>query len=252
VSDLFSVVGKRVLVTGGSHGIGAMLAAGFAAAGAEVVIAGRNGDTLDAVVATIGARCTAVVGDVSTEAGCRAIADAVTADGPALHVLVNNAGAAIERPFEDFDEAAWERVLAVNLKGVSHLTRFCLPALRAASHPDDPGRVINIGSIAGRRVGDMDNYAYTSSKAAVHHLTQHLARRLAPTVTVNAIAPGPFESRMMAGILAAHGDAIAASVPMRRIGRPDDVVAAARYLASPAGSWITGHILTVDGGFSLT
>jgi NAD(P)-dependent dehydrogenase (short-subunit alcohol dehydrogenase family) len=226
---VFSVEGKRVLVTGGSSGIGAMLVAGFRDAGAEVTSVSRTEG-----------------GDVSTETGCRAIADAF--DGP-LDVLVNNAGATAMAPLDELDDATWDDVLAVNLKAVSHLTRFLLPNLRAAQAP---ARVINVGSLSGERVGNLDNYPYTASKAAVHHLTRHLARRLAPDVTVNAIAPGPFESKMMAPVLDAHGDAIARSIPLGRIGRPDDVVGAAVYLASPAASWVTGTILTLDGGLSLT
>jgi NAD(P)-dependent dehydrogenase (short-subunit alcohol dehydrogenase family) len=226
---VFSVEGKRVLVTGGSSGIGAMLVAGFREAGAEVTSVSRTeGD------------------DVSTEAGCQAIADAY--EGP-LDVLVNNAGATAMAPLDDLDDATWDDVLAVNLKAVSHLTRFLLPNLQAA---DAPARVINVGSLSGERVGNLDNYPYTASKAAVHHLTRHLARRLAPHVTVNAIAPGPFESKMMAPVLDAHGDAIARSIPLGRIGQPEDVVGAAVYLASPAASWVTGTILTLDGGLSLT
>jgi NAD(P)-dependent dehydrogenase (short-subunit alcohol dehydrogenase family) len=226
---LFDVAGKRVLVTGGSSGIGAMIAAGFRDAGAEVTTVSRTEGQ-----------------DVSTEAGCRAVAEAV--DGP-LDVLVNNAGATAMVPLEDMDDATWDAVLAVNLKAVSHLTRFLLPNLRAGAAP---ARVINIGSLSGERVGNLDNYAYTSSKAALHHLTRHLARRLAPDVTVNAIAPGPFESKLMAPVLAEHGDAIARSVPLGRIGAPDDVAGAAIYLASPAAAWVTGTILTLDGGLSLT
>ncbi|MCU1485148.1 MAG: dehydrogenase, short-chain alcohol dehydrogenase like [Actinomycetia bacterium] len=226
---MFSVAGKRVLVTGGSSGIGAMLAAGFRVAGAEVTSVSRTeGD------------------DVSTEAGCQAIAAGI--EGP-LDVLVNNAGATAMVPLEDMDDATWDDVLSVNLKAVSHLTRFLLPNLRAAAAP---ARVINIGSLSGERVGNLDNYAYTSSKAALHHLTRHLARRLAPEITVNAIAPGPFESKMMAPVLEAHGDAIARSVPLGRIGAPEDIAGAAIYLASPAAAWVTGTILTLDGGLSLT
>jgi NAD(P)-dependent dehydrogenase (short-subunit alcohol dehydrogenase family) len=241
--DRFSVVGVRVLVTGGSSGIGAMVARGFAEAGADVAICGRDAATLGPLAAELGAR--PVTGDVSTEVGCAAIAAHFDAG---LDVLVNNAGATSMAPLEDFDDAAWDDVLAVNLKGVAHLTRFLLPQLRASAS----GRVINVGSISAERVGDLDNYAYTSSKAALHHLTRHLARRLAPGITVNAIAPGPFESRMMASALAEHGHAIARAVPLRRIGTPDDVAGAAIYLASPAAAWVTGTVLTVDGGLSLT
>lgn len=255
-AGLFSVAGRRVLVTGGSHGLGAMLAAGLAEAGASVVVCGRDAAALDAVsgpLVAAGGDCTTVVADVSTEDGCRSLAAAVTAGDAPLDVLVNNAGAAIDAPIEQLDDATWDAVLAVNLKAVSHLVRFTLPALRASAHERGaPARVVNVGSIAGLRVGELDNYAYTASKAALHHFTKHLARRLAPHVTVNAIAPGPFPSRLMAGVLASHGEALARTVPLRRIGAPDDIVAAARYLCSPAGAWITGTILTVDGGLSLT
>lgn len=253
MTDLFSVAGTRVVITGGSHGIGAMLASGFAAAGATVVIVGRDGLALERVAAAApDGTCTALVGDVSTEQGCRSIAEAVLDTAQRVDVLVNNAGTSFDAAIDDLDEAAWERVLAVNLKGVSHMTRFLLPGLRAASTPERPARILQIGSIAGLRVGALDNYAYTTSKAALHHFTKHLARRLAPQVTVNAIAPGPFASRMMAGVLAEHGDALARTVPMQRIGDADDIVGAARYLCSAAGRWVTGTVLTVDGGLSLT
>ena len=250
----FSVAGKRILVTGGSHGIGAMIAGGYADAGACVFICGRDEATLADRSREISARgaCIALPADVSTEAGCRALADDYGRHEDGLDVLVNNAGGASMKPFEDFDEQAWESVLAVNLKGVAHLTRFLLPLLHATARDDAPSRVINIGSISGERVGELDNYAYTSSKAALHHFTKHLARRLAPTITVNAIAPGPFDSRMMAPILERHAEAIAKSVPLQRIGTPDDIAGAAIYLASPAAAWVTGTVLTVDGGVSLT
>jgi NAD(P)-dependent dehydrogenase (short-subunit alcohol dehydrogenase family) len=250
----FSVAGKRILVTGGSHGIGTMIAAGYVDAGARVAICGRDETVLADRARELSARgtCVALPADVSTEAGCRALADAYAQHEDGLDVLVNNAGAASMQPFEEFDEQAWESVLAVNLKGVSHLTRFLLPLLRATARADAPSRVINIGSISGERVGELDNYAYTSSKAALHHFTRHLARRLAPAITVNAIAPGPFDSRMMAPILARHADAIAQTIPLRRIGTPDDIASAAIYLASPAAAWVTGAVLTVDGGVSLT
>jgi len=187
--DRFSVAGKRVVVTGASQGIGAMIAAGFASAGASVVVTGRDEAAVAARAKELS--CDAVVGDLATEHGCREIADAVGD----VDVLVNNAGAATFAPLDEFDEAAWEAVLAVNLKGVSHLTRFLLPGLRRRALADQPARVINIGSIAGLRVGDLDNYAYGASKAALHHFTQHLARRLAPSITVNAIGTDPVRSR---------------------------------------------------------
>jgi NAD(P)-dependent dehydrogenase (short-subunit alcohol dehydrogenase family) len=254
-TDLFSVTDKRVLVTGASQGIGAMIAAGFARAGATVVLTGRDAGALAARVEELtneGGRASAVIGDVATEAGCRSLADAVSAGAPSLHVLVNNAGTTSMAPLEDFDDGAWDAVLSVNLKAAAHLTRFLVPSLRAAAGNAAPARVINIGSVSAERTGNLDNYAYTTSKAALHQLTRHLARRLAPDITVNAIAPGPFESRMMAPFLATHGTEMAAAAPLRRIGVPDDVAGAALYLASRAGAWVTGTVLTVDGGISLT
>jgi NAD(P)-dependent dehydrogenase (short-subunit alcohol dehydrogenase family) len=254
MNDLFSVSGRRVVITGGSQGIGAMLASAFVDNGAHVTIVGRDLASLRAVSSATSdpSRCVALEGDVATEAGCRAIADAVLDVGASLDVLVNNAGTALDAPFADYDDAAWDHVLAVNLKGAAHLTRFLLPALRAAATPGSPARVLMMGSIAGLRVGDLDNYGYTTSKAALHHLGKHLARRLAPEITVNVIAPGPFASRMMAGVLETHGDALARSVPLGRIGEPGDIAGAALYLCSPAGRWVTGTVLTVDGGLSIT
>jgi NAD(P)-dependent dehydrogenase (short-subunit alcohol dehydrogenase family) len=150
----------------------------------------------------------------------------------------------------DYDEVAFERVLALNVKAVFHLTKFLRPLLEAAGDAEHPARVINIGSIDGLRVPDMETYAYSASKAAVHQLTRHLAKYLAPNVTVNAIAPGPFESKMMHATLVAFGDEIVAAAPMKRIGRPDDMAGAAIFLASPAASYITGVVLPVDGGIA--
>ncbi len=141
-------------------------------------------------------------------------------------------------------------MLALNVKGVFHLTKFSTPLLQAKASADEPSRVINIGSIDGIHVPALETYAYSASKAAVHQLTRHLAKHLAPLITVNAIAPGPFESKMMKATLDAFGDAIAAAAPMKRIGRPSDMAGAAIFLASPAASYITGAILPVDGGIA--
>jgi NAD(P)-dependent dehydrogenase (short-subunit alcohol dehydrogenase family) len=167
-----------------------------------------------------------------------------------LDVLVNNAGNTWGAPLEEFGDAAWDRVLSLNVKGVFHTTKFLLPLLRAAAAEDDPARVINIGSIDGIHVPVLETYSYSASKAAVHQLTRHLAKKLAPQVTVNAIAPGPFPSKMMAATLDAFGEQIAAAAPMKRIGRPDDMAGAAIYLASRAGAYLTGVILPVDGGIA--
>jgi NAD(P)-dependent dehydrogenase (short-subunit alcohol dehydrogenase family) len=167
-----------------------------------------------------------------------------------VHILVNNAGATWGVPLDEHDEASWDRVLDLNVKGVFHLTKFLLPLLQAAGTADDPARVINIGSIDAIHVPMLETYSYSSSKAAVHQLTRHLAKQLAPTVTVNAIAPGPFESKMMAATLDAFGEQIARDAPMKRIGRPDDMAGTSIFLASRAASYITGAVLPVDGGIA--
>jgi NAD(P)-dependent dehydrogenase (short-subunit alcohol dehydrogenase family) len=253
VSDLFSIAGKTALVTGGSRGIGAMIAAGFVDAGATVYIASRQADACEAVAAELSERgtCRALPADLSSEAGCRRLAEALAEREPQLHILVNNAGATWGAPLEQFDDAAWDRVLNLNVKAVFHLTRLTLPLLRAASRLDDPARVINVGSIDGIHVPMLETYSYSASKAAVHQLTRHLARRLAPEVTVNAIAPGPFESKMMAATLAAAGEQIVAGTPMKRIGRPEDMAGVAIYLASAAATYVTGAVVPVDGGITL-
>ena len=254
LSDLFSVSGKTVLVTGGTRGIGRMIAGGFVAGGAHVIVSSRKADACAATAAELSEHgtCTAIPADLGTEEGARGLAEAVAADHEQLHVLVNNAGATWGVPLAEHDAASWNRVLDLNVQGVFHTTKFLLPLLQAAGTADDPARVINIGSIDGLRAPIMETYSYSASKAAVHQLTRHLAKHLAPTVTVNAIAPGPFESKMMAATLDAFGEQIAATTPMRRIGRPDDMAGTALFLASRAGSYLTGAVIPVDGGISTT
>ena len=252
MDDLFSLTGKRALVTGGSRGIGRMIATGLLRAGAEVCISSRRADACEATVTELSelGPCSAIPADLSTEAGCRGLAEELGRRWDRLHVLVNNAGNTWGAPFEEFDDAAWDRVLSLNVKGVFHTTRFLTPRLTAAATADDPARVINVGSIDGIHVPVLEPYSYAASKAAVHQLTRHRARRLAPAITVNAIAPGPFESKMMAATLEAFGEQIAARAPLRRIGRPDDMAGAAVYLASRAGSYLTGAVIPVDGGIA--
>ncbi|MER7505425.1 SDR family oxidoreductase [Nonomuraea pusilla] len=245
---LFSVEGKTVVVTGGSRGIGRMIAAGFAAAGATVYISARKAAELGKTAAELG--CRAVPADLSTPEGVSALVEAV--DGP-VHVLVNNAGATWGAPLEEFPEHAFDKLWDINVKGVFFLTQKFLPRLREAATPDDPARVITIGSVDGIRVPDLPTYAYSSTKAAVHMLTRHLARHLAEeNITVNAIAPGPFESKMMAFALddPETRRAVASHVPLGRIGRPDDMAGAAIYLASRAGAYLTGAVIPVDGGIT--
>lgn len=252
MSELFSIAGKTALITGGSSGIGKMIARGFVEAGAKVYISSRKADVCDQVAAELGAvgECVAIPADLSTEAACQRLAQDIAAREPSLDILINNAGATWGAPLEQFDEAAWEKVLAINVKGVFHLTKFLRPLIAAAGTAENPSRIINIGSIDGIHVPSLETYSYSASKAAVHQLTRHLARAFAPTTTVNAIAPGPFESKMMASTLDAFGTQIAAAAPMKRIGRPDDVAGTAIYLCSRAGSYLTGSIIAVDGGMS--
>jgi len=254
MTDIFSIEGKVAVVTGGSRGIGLMIARGFVQAGARVYISSRKAEVCDAVAEELSAigQCTSLPADLSTEAACRDLAARVTERDPAVHILVNNAGATWGAPMADFDDAAWDRVLDLNVKSVFHLTKFLRPALEAAATADDPARVINIGSVDGIQVPLMETYSYSSSKAAVHQLTRHLAKHMAPKVTVNAIAPGPFESKMMAATLAAFEEQIIQSVPLHRIGRPDDMAGIAQFLASRAGSYLTGAVIPVDGGLATT
>lgn len=257
INELFSIEGKTALVTGGSRGIGAMIARGYLEAGCRrVYISSRKADELNATaedLCTIG-ECVALPADLSDHDECRRLADAVIEHaGGSLDILVNNAGANWGAPYEEFPDSAWDRVLDVNVKGVFHLTRYLTPALASAGDAARPSRVINIGSIDGLRVPELDTYSYSASKAAVHHMTRVLAKRLAREhITVNAIAPGPFESKMMAATLEVFRDAIEQSCPLGRIGEPDDIAGAAIYLASPAASWVTGVILPLDGGMATT
>ncbi len=255
MTDLFSLEGKHALVTGGSRGIGFMIAQGLLQAGATVIISSRKQHELDEAQQALSefGHVEAIRADVSTVEGVEALAADVAGRRPVLDILVNNAGATWGMPLDDFDEHAWDKVMDTNVKGVFFLTQKLLPNLRAAASPDDPARVINIGSIDGLHVNPMDTYSYAASKASVHHLTRALARKLGPEhITVNAVAPGPFESKMMAATLRAFGDNIAQSAPLRRIGRPDDMAGVAVFLSSRAGSYITGAVIPVDGGIATT
>jgi NAD(P)-dependent dehydrogenase (short-subunit alcohol dehydrogenase family) len=254
-SHLFDLTGKVAVVTGGTRGIGMMVARGLLGAGASVYISSRKPEAGDAAVQELSehGRVVSLPADLSTEEECLRLAAEVGGREERLHVLVNNAGATWGEPLETFPASAWDKVVDLNLKAPFFLTRACLPLLEAAATEDDPARVINIGSIDGLRVPELPTYSYSSAKAGVHHLTRVLARELGPRgITVNAIAPGPFESKMMAATLAASGDEIAASSPLGRIGRPDDMAGAAVFLASRAASYVTGAVLPVDGGICTT
>ncbi len=253
MSDLFSIEGKTALVTGGSRGIGLMIARGFVEAGARVYISSRKATVCDEVAAELSkvGTCVSLPANLSDEAECQRLASEIGARESKLDILVNNAGSNWGAPYDEFPAAAWDRVLDLNVKGVFFLTRALTGLLEAAASDDDPARVINIGSIDGIKVPILDTWAYSSSKAAVHQLTRHLAKTLSPKrITVNAVAPGPFQSQMMAATLESFGDQIAATNPLGRIGRPDDMAGIAIYLASRAGAYVNGAIIPVDGGIA--
>lgn len=254
MKDLFSIEGKVALVTGGSRGIGYMIARGFVEAGVKVYISARKKEACDQAAAELSkvGTCIPIPADLGDETEARRVAAEIGRHESALHILVNNAGANWGAPFEEYPDSAWDKVLAINVKGVFHLTRALVPLLGKGARRGDPARVINIGSIDGIQVPLLETYAYSASKAAVHHMTRVLARKLAPHITVNAVAPGPFESKMMATTLERFKDAIVASCPLGRIGEPEDMAGVTIYLASRAGAYVTGAVLPVDGGISTT
>lgn len=254
---LFGLERKTAIVTGGGQGIGQMIARAFVEVGARVYVASRKLDQCEDAARELSGigECFALPADLSTEAGCRALADAYLERESSLSILVNNAGANWAAPYAEYPDSAWDRVLNLNVKGSFTLTKFLTPALAAAASPDDPARVINIGSIHGLHVPEatLEVYAYAASKAAVHHLTPVLAKKLGPQhITVNALAPGPFESRMMRATLERMGAELAAMSPLGRIGRADDIGGAAVFLASRAGAYVTGAVIPVDGGIATT
>ncbi|MEU7322210.1 SDR family oxidoreductase [Streptomyces griseoviridis] len=254
-AELFSLRGKRALVTGGTRGIGMMIARGLLQAGARVVISSRDAKACARAREQLSAfgEVRAVPADLSRHDECRRLSDLVTAGSERLDILVNNAGALWDEPLETFPDEAWDTVVDLNLKSPFWLVQALLPALREAGTADDPARIINIGSIAAIHIPQRPNYSYSSSKAALHQLTRVLAKELGPQhVTVNAVAPGPFPSTMMAATLDEFGEAIAAAAPLRRIGRDDDMAGVSVFLAGRAGAYLTGAVIPVDGGIATT
>jgi NAD(P)-dependent dehydrogenase (short-subunit alcohol dehydrogenase family) len=250
MKDLFSLAGRTALVTGGSRGIGRMIARGFLAYGAKVYISSRKAAVCDRTAEELSAEgtCISLPMDVSDVAGARRLAQAYSEREPKLDILVNNAGAAWLAPFDEFPESGWDKVVDLNLKSPFFLTQAFAGALRAAGTADRPAKVINIASVDGWSVNPLETYSYAASKAGLIHLTKRMALRLIQDhIAVTAIAPGPFASDMNTAARD-QTDAVAARTPAGRIGRDEDMAGAAVYLASQAGDFVIGSTLIVDGG----
>lgn len=253
MSELFSVAGKAALVTGGARGIGRMIARGLLESGARVYLVSRRAAACRAAAAELSAfgPCEALPADLAREAGLAELAAEVRHRAPALQILVHAAGVHVDAPFDSHPASAWDAAWAVHTKAFFLLLQQLAPLLEANSSAEDPARAIALGSADALRVPAMDVFAYAASKAGLHHLVPQLARTLARRhITVNAIAPGAFPTEMLDSALARWGDRVASSIPLGRLGEPDHAVGAVLYLASRAGSYVTGAVLPVDGGLS--
>jgi NAD(P)-dependent dehydrogenase (short-subunit alcohol dehydrogenase family) len=258
--NLFSIKGKIALVTGGSRGIGEMIAAGFLAHGAKVYICSRKAEACEATAKRLSesydAECIALPADLSQLSGVESLAKRLSERESRLDILVNNAGAAWGAPLEQFPEAGWDKVMDTNVKGVFFLTQKVLPLLRQAASAASPARVINIGSIDGLKAAIFDTFSYGASKAAVHHLTRFMAAHLTKEhILFNAIAPGPFPTWMLSTGVGFGGktenvdwSAVAKRNPSGRVGTPQDIAGLAIFLCSRAGEYVVGQTIACDGG----
>ena len=251
MENLFNLNGKIALVTGGSRGIGAMIAEGFVRNGVKTYISSRKSDPCDKKAKELSkyGECISIPADLTDMNEMDKLVTKIKDKETKLNILVNNAGAAWGASFDDFPEIGWDKVMDTNVKSILFLTQKLVDILEASASTSDPSRIINIGSIDGLGIPRAETYSYPASKAAVHQLTKVLANRLANrNINVNAIAPGPFESNMMAHTLEEYGEQIKSSVPRGRIGVPEDMAGASIFLSSRASSYITGSIIPVDGG----
>ena len=258
MKNLFSIEGKVALITGGSRGIGEMIAAGFLANGAKVYISSRKAEVCDGTAKRLqeeyGGECISVPADLSNLDGINALANQISQEDN-LDILVNNAGASWGEPIDEYSEQGWDKVMDTNVKGVFFLTQKLLPLLRKSGDAEDPSRVINIGSIDGIKTGLFDAFSYGPSKAALHHLTRVLAASLVKeNIIVNAIAPGPFPTWMLSTGVGGGGDvdidwsSIGDTNPRGRVGTPEDIAGLAIFLSSRAGAYTVGQTITCDGG----
>jgi NAD(P)-dependent dehydrogenase (short-subunit alcohol dehydrogenase family) len=253
ISKLFSVAGKVAVITGATSGIGYMMAEGLVAAGARVYIVARNSSDCTRIAEELKSLgdCRAIPGDLATIGGIRDVALAFSKTEQHLNILVNNAGIFKTQPIDEYSEDLWDYTLALNTKAAFFLTQQLLPHLRRGASPDDPARIVNIGSGHGMRVSSFESYAYQTSKAGLHHLTRALARRLAREhINVNAIAPGVFPSRLTADFDSATVSAITGNIPRGRYGNGQDMAGTLIYLCSLAGAYVTAAVVPVDGGWA--
>ncbi|XXQ32753.1 Enoyl-(Acyl carrier protein) reductase [Plasmodiophora brassicae] len=252
-TNLFDVSGKVAVVTGGARGIGAMICESLVANGADVVVVSRKAAGCAQFCDALNgrghrAKATWVSADLSSDAECKRAADEIAKSHKAVHVLINNSGCNWGAPLDAYPWDAFDKVFRLNVFGVFALTKYLLPLLCNAGGDGDPARVINIGSVNGIAVPHLETYAYSTSKAALHHLTKVLASQLAAkNITVNAVAPGPFETDMMRATLKSN-PLIVKGIPLRRLGRADDMAGAVLYLCSRSSAYVTGALLPVDGG----
>jgi len=253
MKELFSVEGKVALVTGGSRGIGEMIAEGYVTHGVRTYISARKAEACNATAERLSeiGECISIPADLSTSEGIQSLVETIKSRESKLDILVNNAGAVWGAPIEEFPESAWDKVMTINVKSPFFLSQALLPLLDNAASPENPARIIMVGSIDGLNVSQLPTFSYGPSKAAIHHLARTLAAHLADqSITVNAIAPGLFPSKMTAATIDRVGEQVRQATPLKRHGQPEDMAGVAIYLASKAASFVTGVVIPVDGGIT--